>query len=771
MKLKSVIGWSLAVALVLLLVMAAAIKLFYGPDKIVATLLPQLENSFQRQIEYGDVEFTVFNGIGVRLHNVRVKNDPGFDREHFLSIDQLDCTVRLMPLLRGQVEFARLIMHQPELYLIRNLEGRRNYHVADTTIGVAGDEQALETLLDFDEFVIRQGRLIWRHDSAEVKVVVGQLDYRGRLHGREQRVLEGRLEADSLLLATAIEDLLIHPAEFEADFSFRYHPDGDSLQVSYCNVFVGDLKARLTGKILDFSSSPDVDLSLIAPRVRLDRLQNSALLTPLTFLRDVELSGDLRLDATYRGLLNDPRADNLRGKVTLTDFEAKARKLRTEFETKLAELNFNSQSISFYTEEASVGGAPAACRLALDNFGDPNFSAELRFTAEAELVGKLLQWESADDLEGRVEVNLSGFARLREQEDLRLLGSIVVDDLSGELPFWSEPIDNLELNCQLLGRDVQVQRLSVASGDSDFRLTGKLAGFAPYLASGGDPKMRPFCEFELTGDNLDFDLFAAGSPDSDSTASLLDQLPDIDAEGTLYCSRAAFAGVQLEELAGCLTLLSQVLHLDSLTARVYGGRAAGEAIIEFDNEGRPDWELEIDAEGFEINSLLRRFTGFEDHLSGSTRMLAEFRGRGSSEAEIVSSLRAAGSLTMARGRLTHFPARDRLENYLGFDPVSQESISDLTASFAIDNSQLNLSDLTFSGGGRYHLQGVIAFDSDLQLNVSLPITPDQARLLDINAEARRQIRSLGYGSVELGIAGPADNPDIEILSATAARDR
>ncbi|MFH2054624.1 MAG: AsmA family protein, partial [bacterium] len=776
MKLKSVIGWTIAVAVVLLLVIAALVKLFYGPDKIVETLVPHLEETFQRQVEYGDVEFTVFTGIGVRLHDVRVKNDPGFDRENFLTIDHLDCTVRLPSLMRGKIEFARLILHQPELYLIKNVDGETNYNVADTTIGAPGDGQALEALLDFDEFVIRDGRVIWRFDSAGVKVAVGRIDYRGRLFGKERQVLEGRLEVDSLLLSTEIEDLQIYPAQLGAEFSFLYYTGGDSVRVEFCNLTAADLKARLQGRILDFSTSPNVDLALMAPRVRLENLENSALFAPMTFLRDVELRGDLRLDAAYKGLFADPRADNLRGKLTLTDFQAKARRLDTEIEIKLAELNFNSRSISFYTEDATIGDAPAACRLAVDNFGDLNLSAELRFNAEAEVLGKLFQLESASDLGGRVEVDLSGFARLRERENLRLLGSVMFDQLSGPLPGLPYPVESLNLSCQLLGRDLQIQNLGLRCGESEFHVTGKINGFTPWLASGGEPETRPFFEFSLTGDNLDFNLLTATpqTEESDTLTALplVARFPLFDGGGTFYCENALFAGFPLQELYGRLTLLSRVLHLDSLTADIYGGRATGEAIFDYSGEGSPEWELQVSAQDFEINSLLQRCTGFGDHLFGATRMLAEFKGVGTSEADILTSLDAAGSLTMMQGRLSRFTTRERVKRELGFDLVPRESISDLTAGFAIGDLELYFSELDFtSDRERYGLEGRVGFDSNLDLRVTGVVSGDDARLLDIAEDTRRQIRSLGFGEVELSLKGPAEDPAIEILSARAGRGR
>jgi hypothetical protein len=778
MKLRSLLAWTLAVIVVLILVAAALVKLLLGPDRIVAALIPRLEEALQRQVTYGDVEFTLLGGIGVRIHDVQVKNDPGFARENFLRIGHIDCSVNFWPLLRGEVEFGRLALVEPELDLIRSIDGTTNYHLADPSIDVPGDERVLGALPAFDELVIRKGNIVWRNDSTNSKLVIGQVSFRNHLIQSDSSVYDGKLRADSLALATEFEEILFYPAGIAADYRAIYWGDGDSLALRKFEVAASELRGRLEGTIGDFSTSPDVDLRLIAPRIRLDRLSNSPLIAAVEALHDVDFGGEVRVDAGYHGLLSDPRPDKLQGKVTITGFSADSPRLQADLEIELAELNFNAQSVSFFTEKATVGDVPASFRLAVDNFDDPNLSFEVKFSSGVNFLTQVAQLDSRTDISGTVDVALSGFSRWQTREDLRLLGSIRLTDFSYEAPGMRTPIDDVDLDCQFLGKDMRLQQFQLMAGESDLQMNGTVTDFAAYVATWGQAAKRPLFEFESNSDNLNLDLLTqpnvddAGVSDSLLQLPLLALFPDFDVSGSVFCDRANFGDIVIEALYSRVTMLNRILHLDSINCGIYGGNASGDAIVDLSTPDSVSWELDISAQGIEANSILPRFVGLEDQFFGGGKLLAEFSGQGISESQMSQSLVGSGSFSVADGRLARFDLGRRIERELGFEFISQASIHNLEAAFSVANEQVELSDMQFSTGrSDYTVGGVVDFTSDLDLMAELQISAANARYLDISAELRRQIEKLGGASVRLHIGGSAIDPIVEVNKVSAVGGR
>ncbi len=776
MKVRSLLAWTAAVLIVLILVLVAAVKLFLPADRIVAALIPRLEETLDRQVEYGNVEYTIFSGIGVCIRDIRVKNDPGFDRPDFLRIGALDCKIRLWPLLKGELQFRRLTLEDAELYLIKTIDGITNYHRSDPKIGTPGDEKLLAVPLAFADFTVNNGCLVHRDDSLGVKLVLGQIDFESSVRGQERLSISGKLEADSFLVATELQDFVFVPAGIGVDLEAVYFAEVDSFHIRECKLEAGGIEGRLQGGITDVSSSPDVDLAFVAPRTKLRRLQESPLLTAFAALRDLRLDGDLRIDAAYDGLVAQPQADNLKGKITITDLKAASPRLDTDLKIKLAELNFNSQSISFFTEEARIGEVPASFRMAVDNFDDPNLSAELKFASGVNFLSQLMQLDPVAELSGRFDLSLSGFMRWQEPENLRLLGAVTVTDLFYAAPRLSSPVDEIDISCQFLGKDLQVQEFHFRSDRSELRLSGIVFNFAPYVAKLGKPEKKPLFDFELVSDYFDLDILTTvpsdtAAADSIAPSPLLACLPDFDAAGSMRFHRATFGGIEFYSLKSQVTALNRIIEFDSLSAQVFSGVVAGEVIVDLSDSAASEFEIEVKAYDFEINRFLSRFTSFDDHLFGRASLLGEFKGQGSLAVDILPTLRGSGSFTVSHGKLVDFKlSQALLRAGLASQGGEQLSVRDLTGGFTIAGLRVRLIGVSFkSGRTPFKLDGIIGFAGSLDCTLEISISAQDARYLAIPPTLQDRVADLGGIDLTLHIGGSAVAPTMEIRSIRSKR--
>ena len=90
-------------------------------------LLAQAEQALGRPLQIGDIELSLWGGIGARLQNVALADDPAFSSETFVRAADLQITLKLMPLLRQELEVGRVIVRDPVIRLIRNAEGVFNF--------------------------------------------------------------------------------------------------------------------------------------------------------------------------------------------------------------------------------------------------------------------------------------------------------------------------------------------------------------------------------------------------------------------------------------------------------------------------------------------------------------------------------------------------------------------------------------------------------------------------------------------------------------------
>ena len=80
-----------------------------------------------RQVEIGKVRLRMLPQPGFDLENFVVHDDPSFGAEPMLRAQEVSATIRLMSLLRGQLEVSSLSLTEPSVNLVRNHEGYWNF--------------------------------------------------------------------------------------------------------------------------------------------------------------------------------------------------------------------------------------------------------------------------------------------------------------------------------------------------------------------------------------------------------------------------------------------------------------------------------------------------------------------------------------------------------------------------------------------------------------------------------------------------------------------
>src|SRR5512141_1681559 len=89
-------------------------------------LLAQAEAALGRKISVGEVEATLFSGIGVRLTNFAMSDDPAYGSGDFVRAKDLQGNFKFWPLLQRQVQVKRMSLHDPVIRVIRNRAGDFN---------------------------------------------------------------------------------------------------------------------------------------------------------------------------------------------------------------------------------------------------------------------------------------------------------------------------------------------------------------------------------------------------------------------------------------------------------------------------------------------------------------------------------------------------------------------------------------------------------------------------------------------------------------------
>lgn len=103
-------------------------------------LLAQVEQGLGRKVTVGEVEVNLWGGVGMRLKNFALADDPAFSAEPSLRAADLQVNMKFFPLLWRELEVKRLILHAPVITVIQNKEGKLNF----TSLGSSSTEKKEE---------------------------------------------------------------------------------------------------------------------------------------------------------------------------------------------------------------------------------------------------------------------------------------------------------------------------------------------------------------------------------------------------------------------------------------------------------------------------------------------------------------------------------------------------------------------------------------------------------------------------------------------------
>ncbi|MBA5871181.1 MAG: AsmA family protein [Nitrospira sp. CR2.1] len=182
----------IGVVILLLIILIIALPFLIDLNRYQDRYRPLIEEALNRKVQLRDIRLTIWPRIGARVGGFVVQDDPAFRTGSFASLSSLDVGVKLLPLLRGQVEVEEITLRDPVIMVLKNAQGQLNV----STIGAkpaapptpskpeppaqpAGSPLQALALFAVDRVSIDGGKLTYRDESLPkpVEYTVNQLEF------------------------------------------------------------------------------------------------------------------------------------------------------------------------------------------------------------------------------------------------------------------------------------------------------------------------------------------------------------------------------------------------------------------------------------------------------------------------------------------------------------------------------------------------------------------------------------------------------------------
>lgn len=128
MRALRLVGIVLGALVVLIVVLLLGIRLFVDPNDYKDRIARAVKGSTGRELTLsGRMKLSVFPWIALELGPASLGNPPGFGTQPFAAVQHVALRVRLLPLLRKELEIGRVEIDGLDLRLLKNAAGRGNW--------------------------------------------------------------------------------------------------------------------------------------------------------------------------------------------------------------------------------------------------------------------------------------------------------------------------------------------------------------------------------------------------------------------------------------------------------------------------------------------------------------------------------------------------------------------------------------------------------------------------------------------------------------------
>jgi uncharacterized protein involved in outer membrane biogenesis len=593
-------------------------------------LLEQAEQALGRKLKVGAIEATIFSGLGVKLANFSMADDPRYSKDDFIRAKDLQVIVNFWPLLKKEVKVKKIILHEPKITVIRDTSGSFNF----SSIGKK-ERDAKDTPKQKTE----------RPDKAQepsaleislVDISDGDLRYVDQKTGTDLRV--GRV------------DLKVEDFELNQPFSVRLAAAlfADKQNLKFVNKF-GALRAGM-----DFMQLP-IDGKLDIDPLDLNRLKTAAPRLRDVLPKDLDLAGvfrvnDLKFKGTLKDLALNGGIDGTQGAIRYGNSFHKpvgvALALSTDARYSGDRISIRKGQLKLHTLELATAGDiqfgdATALNLSVD-------SKPATLDGWDKIIPAIASYQLAGTME--VEAKLRGRAGKGATPDVQ--GVLTLTKASAKPPQFPKPIENLDTKIKFTGQRADIGDMTLTLGSSRIRVAAAIERFAPLTLTYklSTPELRPADYSAALSEERKADvlrnLMSEGQL-SLAGATTTYQGKISSADGTLY--KVAYKGLESN-----LTLANQVANIKNLRVNAMSGAVQLDGEYSF-REPAPRFAVATRLQGIDVKELYSALDAkAERDIRGRLNADMRLAGSGKSWDEVQPTLQGQGEAEVVQGAVLNF---------------------------------------------------------------------------------------------------------------------
>lgn len=629
--------WAVLISGVLLiLVIGGLAAAVYNIEGLIRSrkdpILAELSIALGREVTAGDLNVSVWSGLGVQVNDLVIGDDPGFSKEPFLTAKHLNLKLAWRPLLNKDVQISDFQFEEPQIQLIRDAKGVMNTaSLSKAGTSGSGGESGSGVKVSVQSFRIDDGQVTYTDKAAGQTTDIKQID----------------MKVD------------------------RFSPDrAFPVQLSAA-LFADKPNLHFDGNVGPLSN-PQVDGQLRIDSTPLEPLKQTAALKkaiPAALQLEGSISGQTPLKGSLQQLVMQPNMD---ARDTQIAYSNQFVKPKGEPLTIRGDITYTPKGIDVTTLTVDMKPALVLTGKGTIGLGEKS-GAVLNLQSDAvDLAGLQKTIPPIQPYEpkgsARFDISIDTTKKVPAQGQVEFL------DAALKIAALPKPIENIKGQVQFGASSATAPDLNLKIGQSDFNIKADVKKFTPMQA-----------DYTLRSNTLAIADVAKVDPQK-----VIDTLRQVETTGTysvedgkakangkMKSDAGTLYGIEYQNLNGTYNLANQVFSAKNLNLQALNGTMEANATYDMSRQP-PSFEVSTQAKKIDLVEIFRqKSVTVPQFISGHADLALDLSGAGQNWEAIKPTLQGKGNAVVLDGMIMNVNLSDSLLGGLSKLPMFTGFISDL----------------------------------------------------------------------------------------------
>jgi hypothetical protein len=654
--------------------------------------------------------------------------------------------------------------------------------------------------LQLEKIKITDGKLVYNDREINlIHVFSGvNLDVKGKMYGSstELKVI-GKVEKYSVDFAD-----VKYISNLSLETTTLLNVDFEKMDISIIEneLMVNRLPMQVTGLIQMPSDSTFFDLNL---KTRDSEFENFMALIPPgyeNYLKKVETRGSASISGSVKGFYFeenypavDLKIDVVNGNINYTELPEEIKNIKADVLLVKPQGEIDLLQVKIKNAHVQIGNNPVDMTLLLKNlFTDIYFDGAFIGKVNFDQLKQALPLQNVN-IAGTIDANLfvkGNYSSIENEkyDQINSDGIVLLDNFMYDSPNLTQKILVPSGQLDFSPLNVNLSKLNVKIGQSNFNLTGKVYNYLNYIFKDGvlqgDLQMASSFvnlnemlrlqkkEGVVKADTKNAEKVQTGPAVSESAEKLVFDVPrNIDFTFRSNIDKALFDHLTISEIDGIITAQKGKLILSGLNMNMLDGKMKLTGSYENTPQNQPLVDFGLDVSNFDIPLAYQSLTGFQKMLpvaaqsQGKLSTSLKLKGRFNQSFKIIpASIDGSGIFSTRNLKIIDSPVFKQLKGILLPEKLKNVNIDDFTANFNIQNGNIDLKPFeTKVAGQQTRVAGTLSAENLVNLRLDFNVNRDAfgtdiQNILSV-IPGNQKLSVLPAGVV---ITGPVGNPEVKV---------